>query len=104
MSNVSVLDPEIKIVDLYTVGYNPEQTTQPIIHCLGIDTGIGGTIQVWASFDDGALANAMSITKFNTIKHCLGYYKPSSRWLRMANGSLVKPKAVWEGRMEIDSV
>ena len=104
ISDVSVLDPEIEVFDLYTVGHNPEQTTHPFIHQLNVNTGIGGAIEVWASFDDGALANAMSLAKFNTIKHRLGYWKPSSRWLRMADGNLVKPRAVWEGRMEIEGV
>ena len=103
-SDVSVIDSEIQIFDLYTVGYDTKKTTQPFIHQLSIDTGIGGAIQVWANVDDGALANAMSTEKFNTIKHRLGYCKPSTRLLRMADGSVVKPKAVWEGRMEIGGV
>ena len=74
------------------------------LYQLSIDTGIGGPITVWANIDDGVLTNAMSTTNFNTIKHHLGYCKPSPRWLRMADGSIVKPKAVWEGRMEIGSV
>lgn len=103
-TDVSVLDPEIQIVDLYTVGHDPKHTTQPFVHQLDINTGIGGAVRVWANFDDGALANAMSVTKFQTIKHRLGYYKPSSRRLRMADGSIVKPMAVWEGSLEIEGV
>jgi hypothetical protein len=103
-SDVSVVEPEIQVVDLYTVGYDPKQTVHPFVHQLDIDTGIGGKIRVWANFDDGALTNAMSITKFNSIKRRLGYYKPSPRWLRMADGNLIKLKAVWEGRMEIMGV
>ena len=103
-SDVSDIDPEIQIFDLYTVGYDTKKTIRPFIQQLNIDSGIGGAIQVWASIDDGALANAMSSTKFNTIKHRLGYCKPSSRLLRMADGSIVKPKAVWEGKMEIGGV
>jgi hypothetical protein len=103
-ADVSVIDPEIQIFDLYGVGYDNKKTVQPFVHQLNIDTGIGGTVQIWANVDDGALANAMSLSKFNTIKNRLGYYKPSTRWLRMADGSLVKPKAVWEGKMEIGGV
>ena len=86
------------------MGHNAKASTQPFVHQLNINTGIGGDVQVWANVDDGALANAMSVTKFNAIKHRIGYCKPSSRWLRMADGSIVKPKAVWEGRMEIGGV
>ena len=46
----------------------------------------------------------MSITKFESVKHLLGYYKPSSRLLRMANGTTVGALAVWEGIMEIGGV
>jgi hypothetical protein len=42
--------------------------------------------------------------KFDTIKHRLGCCKPSHRWLKIADGRLVKPKAVWKGRMEIEGV
>ena len=103
-TDVSNIDLEIQIVDLYTVGHDNKKITQPFVHQLDINTGIGGTVRVWANVDDGALANAMSIAKFDTVKHRLGYYKPSPRWLRMADGSLIKPKAVWEGRMEIGGV
>jgi hypothetical protein len=78
-SVVSDTDPEIQIFDLYAVGYNNKKTTQPFIHQLNIYTGIGGAVRVWANIDDGALANATSVMKFNTIKHRLGYYKPSPR-------------------------
>ena len=103
-SDVADTEPEIQIFDLYTVGHDAKSTTQPFVHQLDINVGIAGPIQVWASFDDGALTNAMSTAKFNTIKHRLGYYKPSTRWLRMADGNVVKPKAVWEGKMEIGGV
>ena len=103
-ADVASTDQEIQICDLYTVGYDAKKKIQPFVHQLNIDTGIGGPIQVWANIDDGALTNAMSTAKFNTIKHRLGYYKPSPRWLRMADGNIIKPKAVWEGRMEIGGV
>ena len=102
--HVSDMDLKIQIVDLYTVGHNSEKPTQPFIHQLSINTGIGGLVHVQANIDDSALTNAMSITKFNAIKHRLGYYKPSPRLLHMAEGSIVKPKAVWEGQMEIGGV
>ena len=103
-SDVSEIEPEIPIFNLYDTESNTKRTARPFVHQLSINTGIGGPITVWANIDDGALTNAMSTTKFNTIKHRLGYCKPSPRWLRMANGSIVKPKAVWEGRMEIGGV
>ena len=103
-SDVSEIEPKFPIFDLYNVGPNTKKAARPFVHQLDINTGIGGPIRVWANIDDGALANAMSITKFNAVKHRLGYCKPSPRWLRMADGSVVKPKAVWEGKMEIGGV
>ena len=100
--DVSAIDAELQIFDLYAV--NPEQPIRPFIHQLNIKAKGGEIIRVKANFDDGALANAMSTTKFNAIKHRLGHYGPSSRRLRMADGSIVKPAAVWYGKMEIKGV
>ena len=99
---ISTVDPESHIFDLYAV--NPEQTIQPFTHQLKIKAKGGEIVRVKANFDDGALANAMSTSKFNEIKHRLGHYGPSSRRLRMADGSIVKPAAAWHGEMEISGV
>lgn len=103
VTTTNVLDSGIQIFDLYVVEQNNKSTSQPFIHELEIITKEGDTIQVQANFDDGALANAMSVTKFNTIKHRLNH-KPSNRRLRMADGNIVKPVAMWEGDMEINGV
>ena len=94
----------MQIFDAYIVGYNPKHTAQPFIHKLNIITMSKESIPVQANFNDGALINAMSITKFNNIKHRLGHYKPSFCWLRMANGAIVRAKVVWEGEIEIKGV
>ena len=99
---ISTVDSESHIFDLYTV--NPEQTIQPFTHQLKIKAKGGEIVHVKANFDDGALANTMSTSKFNEIKHRLGHYGPSSRRLRMADGSIVKPAAAWHGEMEISGV
>ena len=103
-TNVPAIAPEMKLFDVYTVGYDPKQIAIPFTHQLKILSTNGRTIQVHANVDDGALINAMSTEKFNGIKQHLGHYKPSLRWLRMANGVIVKAVAVWEGEMEIDGV
>ena len=64
---ISTVDPESHIFDLYAV--NPEQTIQPFTHQLKIKAKGGEIVRVKANFDDGALANAMSTSKFNEIKH-----------------------------------
>jgi hypothetical protein len=102
VSDVSTIDPELQIFDLYTV--SPEQPIQPFIHQLSIKAKGGEIVRVKANFDDGALANAMSTTKFNAIKHRLGHYGPSSRRLWRADSSIISPTAVWHGKMEIKGV
>lgn len=101
---VQTIEPEMQVFDLYAVGHDLEHTIQPFIHRLNICSKGGEVIRVWANFDDGALANAMSITKFNAVKHRLGHYKPSTRWLRMADGTAVRPVAMWEGKLEIEGI
>ena len=83
---------------------DPKNTVQPFIQQLNIMAEGGETVRVWANFDDGALANAMLLAKFNAIKHHLGHYKASSRLLRMVDGTIVRPRAVWEGEMEIKGI
>ena len=68
---VQTIEPEMQVFDLYAVGHDLEHTIQPFIHRLNICSKGGEVIRVWANFDDGALANAMSITKFNAVKHRL---------------------------------
>ena len=77
--NVSVIDSENQNFDLYAVGHAPERVIQPFIHQLNIEAKDGSLMEVLANFDEGALANAMSVSEFNSIKNQLGCHKPSSR-------------------------
>lgn len=77
--DVSVIDSENQIFDLYAVGHAPEHVIQPFIHQLNIEAKDGSLVEVLANFDEGALANTMSVSKFNSIKNQLGCHKPSSR-------------------------
>ena len=106
--HVPIVEPEMPIVNLYAVGHELRnikcQKTKPFIHELNIIAHNGKAVEVQASFDDGALVDAMSMTKFNQIRNRLGHYSPSLRQLRMADGSIVKAIATWEGEMEIKGV
>ena len=66
-ADVSTIDPDMQIFDLYSVRPNPEHQVQPFIHHLNILAN-EDAIKVRANFDDGALANAMSIMTFNKVK------------------------------------
>ncbi|KIN94083.1 hypothetical protein M404DRAFT_81018, partial [Pisolithus tinctorius Marx 270] len=62
----------------------------------------GATVQ--ALFDDGAMTGAMALSTFNTIKHKLKGWQPSSQALRMANGAVVPSEATWTGTINIEGV
>ena len=72
--DVQTIDPEMNVFDLYAMRPSPEKTIQPFIHQINIKAESGEVVRVRANFDDRALANAMSTTKFNEIKHRLGHY------------------------------
>src|SRR5271168_2604608 len=67
---VPIVVPEMQIVNLYTVGHKPRkndnQTTKLFIHHLHRYNM--NAIRVQATFDDGALVDVMSTTKFNQVK------------------------------------
>src|SRR5277367_5347361 len=106
--NVPIVAPEIQAVNLYAVAHKSRKTNneiaRPFIHKLYIITQNGGTIGIQANFDDGALVNAMSTTKFSKVKDLLGHYGPSSTKLCMADGNIIKAVATWEGEIEIEGV
>jgi hypothetical protein len=57
-----------------------------------------------ALFDEGALIVGMSKDAYKKGKEALGELEESRRRLRMADGSVVKPKGVWRGRIEIGGI
>jgi hypothetical protein len=78
---------------LYVVGANLEEgreKTKPFIHQIQLHGPQGEIIRVWATFDEGALMEAMSTTAFEKAKHRLGNLLPSSLLLRMANRNIVR--------------
>ena len=66
-SDVSEIDPEIPIFNLYDTESNPKRTTRPFIHQLSIDTGIGRPItELW-------LALLLTICRPLSTGHCAQY-------------------------------
>lgn len=61
-------------------------------------------VRVWATFDKGALKEAMATEAFERVKHRLGTVQPSSLLLRKANGTIVKLLGRWEGGIEVEGV
>ena len=93
-SNVDSAVIEPTIVDLYTVGANVNEkgknNTRPFIHQIQIQGLQGEVVRVWATFDEGALMEAMSTETFEKAKHRMGALAPSSLLLRMVNGTIVR--------------
>ena len=74
---------------------------KPFIHQIKLHGPQGEIVRVWATFDEGALMEAMSTSAFEKSKHRMGKLLPSSLLLRMANGTVMSSKGRWEGVMEI---
>ncbi|KIM35431.1 hypothetical protein M413DRAFT_50694, partial [Hebeloma cylindrosporum] len=97
------------IIDLYAVDIKSDEdrtirTTEPFIHQIRLHGPQGEVVRVWALFDDGAMREAMSTNVFQRVKHRLGLTLPSSIFLRMADGSIVKSLGTWEGEIEVEGV
>ncbi|KAG2748530.1 hypothetical protein P692DRAFT_20687363, partial [Suillus brevipes Sb2] len=60
----------------------------------------GKTSCFQANVDDGAMVNAIDTRTFNKSASRLRKLVPSSRTLRMANGSLVPSQGVWKGTLK----
>ncbi|KAJ8585783.1 hypothetical protein M405DRAFT_744702, partial [Rhizopogon salebrosus TDB-379] len=64
----------------------------------------GEIVRVKALFDEGAMVSAMCTSVFEQVKHRLGNWVPSTKRLRMANGTIVPSKAVWRGEVTINGI
>lgn len=64
----------------------------------------GEIVRVQALFDEGAMTSVMCISIFEWVKHWLGNWGPSTKWLRMANGAIIQSEMVWRGEVIIRGV
>ncbi|KAF8997537.1 hypothetical protein BDZ89DRAFT_921305, partial [Hymenopellis radicata] len=64
----------------------------------------GENVRLTAVFDDGSMVGAIDSAVFRKVAHRLSALKPSSRWLRMANGVRVPSDGVWEGKVTVGGV
>jgi len=89
------------IVDLYTTGGKDGNatTTRPFIHQVGLQGTKGGYVYLKGLFDNGALVNAICSSIFKRLTHILGHLQPSTKTLRMADGSHVKSHGRWVGNV-----
>ena len=81
MSNVDSAVIESHIIDLYAMGVKTNRkrksSTKPFIHQIQLRGPKGEAVRVWATFDEGALMEAMSMETFKRVKHRMGALLPS---------------------------
>ena len=103
-----VTHEESDTIDLYSASAGEPSATDdksvPFTHPITLISPDGTKTLTHALFDDGAMTGAMSLATFNTVKHELKEWKPSTRKLRMANGSIVQSEATWTGTINISDV
>jgi hypothetical protein len=99
---------ESEVVNLFTIGASKNirkgNDTKPFIHQVHFKGPQGEIVRVWANIDDGAMREVMSSEVFKKVKHRLGITRPSTQLLRVANGTVVKSEARWEGKVKMNGV
>ena len=97
-------DPKTKDIinchDLYNVG----STGAPFkknLDLVGLD---GALVLIKEVFNRSAMVNIIDSGLFKQIRHRLSPVRPSSKVLRVANGTLVPSEGLWVGRIIVDSV
>jgi hypothetical protein len=73
------------------------QTSNPFLTVPHLHGPQGERIRILAIVDNGAMINAIDTAAFQRIARRLSPLSPSSRTLRMADGSLVSSTGVWTG-------
>jgi hypothetical protein len=73
------------------------QTSNPFLTVPHLHGPQGEKIRILAIVDNGAMINAIDTAAFQQIARRLSLLSPSSRTLRMADGSLVSSTGVWTG-------
>ena len=88
-------------VDLYKVGDNCGSSIapRPFIHKVKLQGNKGDCLYIKGLFDNGAMVNAICSFLYRKFAGVLGHLQPSTKVLRMANGSHVKSHGQWIGRV-----
>ncbi|KAJ7449773.1 hypothetical protein B0H11DRAFT_2247135 [Mycena galericulata] len=96
----------IECCDIYGVGDRGkgEETAEPFVHLVQLIGKGGELIDIEATFDDGALVNAIDTATFDSARPQLSEPSPSPKVLRMANGVLVPSGGSWRGKITAGGV
>ncbi|THH13172.1 hypothetical protein EW146_g7017 [Bondarzewia mesenterica] len=105
-NETAVEHEQYDIIDLYTVAdpNSPNKQCTPFVHEISLDGPNGEVVRMRSLFDDGAMVGAMCSTIFAKIKHRLSGWGRSTKRLRMADGTVIKSEARWQGTIQLGSV
>ncbi|KAI0363827.1 hypothetical protein BV20DRAFT_908972, partial [Pilatotrama ljubarskyi] len=79
--------------------------SQPFIHHFTLHNWSTGTaVRVKGLVDDGAMVNVMDAELWPKVRHRLTAVQPSTRRLRMANGTIVPSQGKWTGIFDFNGV
>jgi hypothetical protein len=96
-------DQLFEVVDVYSMSF--EVSEPPFTHDITLCSKSGQhSHSVEAVFDAGAMISAMSLSNFNRIKDKIGGFGPSSKLLRVANGTVTPSVATWQGVINIKGI
>ncbi|KAJ7029687.1 hypothetical protein C8F04DRAFT_1236964 [Mycena alexandri] len=98
------LSNEIEIVDLYTVDPREQCVSAPFKHWIVLHGPQGEKVRIFALFDTGAMVCVMDSTRFESVRGRLGKTSPPTKQLRLANGTIMRSLAHWEGEVEVEGV
>lgn len=98
--HVSYNVPNHDCIDLYAVGdVSTNLRTRPFMHGVGLKGKKGILAEMQGLFDDGAMVNSICRNAFASMENRLGNLSPSSRTLRMADGTQVPSNGCWKGEV-----
>ena len=95
------VNPQSEIIDVYSVGLRECEPFEIHLRLMGKE---GAKVEIKGLVDDGAMVAAMDTKLFEKLQKTLEGVQPSSKQLRMANGTIIPSKAHWEGTVDVGEV
>ena len=96
--------PNKNIVDPYIANSNSLETkASPFIQTVGLKGENGILTNMRGLFNDGAMVNSLCKSTYTSLRNNLGTLVPSSKQLRMANGTIVPSTGKWTGNVHLGS-
>lgn len=100
------IDSKSDIFELYAVGVEDaeEKESVPFVHTVSLQGPKGERVRVKAIVDNGAMCGALDSDVYNSVSTRLSTLLPSTRVLRVANGTLVPSQGIWRGTIDFAGI